>query len=302
MTNDQDVFPDHYTFAQRYGYEPLPEAMKLDFLSRDLRRELCNEIEALVGPLRSGAIYGYFSPAGEHLFRSTFGEYEVVPNRKVQATKCSQFMDKVEFVMMEVPCYGVLKFLEILVRHAQVHGLPASCKTLPKAIQGLLVKHSAAYRLVGDKGKRFWFYPCDSDAHAKAIAEAIETLENGGFEAARTHLRRAAEHINDGRHENAVAESIHAVESVARSIDPDASTTLTPALKSLQAKGLLTHPALRQSFEKLYGYTNDEQGIRHALIDSDQANVGVDESVFMFGACASFSGYLVRKYLSIKSA
>ena len=40
----------------------------------------------------------------------------------------------------------------------------------------------------------------------------------------------------------------------------------------------------------------DEQGIRHALSDNPQANVGQDEAVFMLGACASFSSYLARKH------
>ncbi len=42
MKGERNGFPDHYTFSQRYGHEPLPEAMKLESLSRDLRRELCD--------------------------------------------------------------------------------------------------------------------------------------------------------------------------------------------------------------------------------------------------------------------
>ena len=53
---------------------------------------------------------------------------------------------------------------------------------------------------------------------------------------------------------------------------------------------------VKQAFSKLYGYTSDEQGIRHALIDNPQANVGQDEAIFMLGACASFSSYLARKH------
>ena len=28
------------------------------------------------------------------------------------------------------------------------------------------------------------------------------------------------------------------------------------------------HPALRQAFNNLYGYTSDEEGIRHPLLDN----------------------------------
>ena len=44
------------------------------------------------------------------------------------------------------------------------------------------------------------------------------------------------------------------------------------------------------------GYTSDEQGIRHALIDQATADVGLDEAMFMFGACASFAAYLANKH------
>ena len=159
-------------------------------------------------------------------------------------------------------------------------------------------KNASAYRLDIDQ---CWFYPCESEEHAKAIMEALETLKNSDFRSAQKHLREATEFINKGQHGNAIRESIHAVESVAKKIEPN-SSTLAPALKSLQKRGLLNHNALRQSFENLYGYTSDEEGIRHALVSNDEANVGLDESVFMFGACTAFAGYLVRKYNSYKYA
>ena len=32
----------------------------------------------------------------------------------------------------------------------------------------------------------------------------------------------------------------------------------------------MLHPALKRAFSNLYGFTSDEQGIRHALIDNPQ--------------------------------
>ena len=39
---------------------------------------------------------------------------------------------------------------------------------------------------------------------------------------------------------------------------------------------MLKHPAIKAAFKKLYGYTSDEQGIRHPLLDQDSPNVGVE--------------------------
>ena len=116
------------------------------------------------------------------------------------------------------------------------------------------------------------------------------------MDGATAHLRQAAEHINARRYADSVADSIRAVESVARVIAPKASNTLGPALDSLEKAGLLKHAALKEAFKKLYGYTSGEQGIRHALLDKEVADVGLDEAVFMFGACASFAAYLVGKH------
>ena len=69
-------------------------------------------------------------------------------------------------------------------------------------------------------------------------------------------------------------------------------------LKNLGQQGISAHPALNEGFEKLYGYTSNEQGVRHALLDQGQSNVGQDEAVFMLGACASFASYLWRKHLA----
>ena len=113
---------------------------------------------------------------------------------------------------------------------------------------------------------------------------------------AEKHLRNAVKHINQQEFGDAIRESIHAAESVARVIDPNASQTLGPALNSLEKGGQLRHPALKEAFKKLYGYTSDEQGIRHALVDKDSPDVGLDEAMFMFGACASFAAYLVSKH------
>ena len=49
---------------------------------------------------------------------------------------------------------------------------------------------------------------------------------------------------------------------------------------------------------KLYGYTSDEQGVRHAFLDQESSRVGMDEAVYMLGACASFASFLWRKHKS----
>ena len=142
----------------------------------------------------------------------------------------------------------------------------------------------------------YQFFPRSNEAQGEATREAIKTIRDGGMEGAETHLRNAAAHINARQFGDSISNSIHAVESVARQIDPESSQTLYPALNSLEKVGLIRHWALKEAFSKLFKYTNDEQGIRHALIDKNSPDVDLDEAMFMFGACASFAAYLVNKH------
>ena len=129
----------------------------------------------------------------------------------------------------------------------------------------------------------------------RTVVDALRTLRQAGFNGSAAHLRVAAERIDAGDWAGSVRESIHAVESVARQLDPEAAQTLGPALDSLETRGVL-HPALKGAFSKLYGYASDEQGVRHALLDRANARVGQDEAVFMLGACAAFASFLWRRH------
>ena len=155
-------------------------------------------------------------------------------------------------------------------------------------------EQAAAYWL--DTSKRpYKFFPRSSMEQGYAVQQALKTIEEGNIPGASAHLRKAAEHINARQYADSIADSVHAVESVARQISPKEAKTLGPALDSLENADVIKHKALKEAFSKLYGYTNDEQGIRHPLLDKDSAEVGLDEAMFMFGACASFAAYLVNK-------
>ena len=52
---------------------------------------------------------------------------------------------------------------------------------------------------------------------------------------------------------------------------------------------------MKLAFVKLYGFTSDEKGIRHPLLDLPAANVDETDALFMIGACAAFVSYLINK-------
>ena len=125
--------------------------------------------------------------------------------------------------------------------------------------------------------------------------KSLNTLREVSLHASAEHLRKASECINRKDWAGSIRESIHAIESVARQIAPDKTDTLTQALNSIEKQRPL-HSNLKDGFKALYWYTSDEQGVRHPLLDREEASVGMDEAVFMLGACASFASYLWRKH------
>ena len=277
------------TFSQRFGYEPLPTPMQLEELSNDLRRDLFNELRSFL--LSISADGRYFESDGDRFIERVLGEFSKLPESKV-STQYSVVVGDFETIVLTGRFNEVLDFLEILIRDRCLDS------SLTHRIRDLFEEQAAAYWLDTSK-EPYGFVPRGSIAQGEATQRAIETLESEKMVGATAHLRQAAEHINGKQYADSIADSILAVESVACLIDPESHKTLGPALDALERKGLIKHPALKNAFKALYGYTNDEQGIRHSLLEKEQPEVGLDEALFMFGSCASFAAYLVSKHRNL---
>jgi hypothetical protein len=146
----------------------------------------------------------------------------------------------------------------------------------------------AAYRIVDDDT----IVPIGSEAEADTIERTFVDLANAEFHGARSHLRAAAEGLTAGQYSASVRESIHAVESVVRLIEPQ--NDFSKALAILEKKSGI-HGALKSGFTAIYGYTSDEKGIRHPLLDDPKAKADETDALFMIGACAAFVSYLINK-------
>lgn len=156
-------------------------------------------------------------------------------------------------------------------------------------MQCVLEVTRAAYRLV-DNGQTI--APISSPEDAATLNEAFTDLATMEFEGARAHLRKAAENLTAGNAADSIRESIHAVESVARVIG--GTNALSDSLKAIKVKHNL-HPALEKGFNSIYGFTSDENGIRHALLDDGTAKVDETDAMFMIGACSAFVSYLANR-------
>lgn len=290
MKSRQSDSTDDLTFSQRYGYAPLPEPMRLEEISAGLRREIWNAIRELI--LRNTLAPPFFEEKEKRFIERVLGRVLEKAEHEIDVSY-ENALNQFGEVTQNGPFHVVLELVETIANDGP------HAENFVNRVSESFKRHAAAYRL--DTSQRpYRFFPETSKEQGKAVRQAIETLRESGMKGADTHLRQAAEHIKAGKYGDSIADSIHAVESVAKKIDQRANKTLGSALNSLEKTGLLKHSALKEAFKKLYGYTSDEQGIRHALLEKSSPDVGLDEAMFMFGACASFAAYLVSKHRQSK--
>ena len=93
---------------------------------------------------------------------------------------------------------------------------------------------------------------------------------------------------------NSIKESISAVEALCRKITGKEKATLPECLKVIDDIKPM-HPAFKSALNKLYGYTSNESGIRHSLLEGDQVITKADARS-MLVLCSSFVNYLEKIY------
>ena len=96
---------------------------------------------------------------------------------------------------------------------------------------------------------------------------------------------------------NSIKESISAVESTCQMILNNRET-LGKALDKLKRSGIDIPESLENGFDKIYGYTNSEDGIRHAMMEIP--NLCEEDARFMLVACSAFTNFLLVKYEKTK--
>ena len=284
--NDEDL---KLTFSQRVGKAPLPEPMELEVLSENFRIRVWRLIADSIQD--AAWTYDIYESDGKNLSRvladfkcEVFEEWDDPANHR--PSRDSQFVMN---YCSNAEYHEVLTLIEFMFRHDKCpNGLRH--KLIDVFHQPPLV----AYHVLAIDGS-LTVVPRACLESGDATRKALEIVENTGPKGAKVHFQNAANNINAAEYADAIRESIHAVEAVARTIEPTAKT-LSGALKTLRNKGFLGHPAIGQAFEKLYAYTSDKKGIRHSMTDEGAADVGLDEAMFMFSACAAGAAYLSRKH------
>lgn len=199
--------------------------------------------------------------------------------------------------------YELYNFLEFVhkTHYFNFHHIPGSRiderkksqaeQRISLTVNKILEDEHSGYRFIANV-----LSPITNEIEVKSIEEAYSNLSAFGLEGSKKHIENALDLFSskpNPDYKNSIKESISAIESIAKIIGTSKSNGLSAALDALNAKVPL-HTSLKLGFEKIYGYTSDEGGIRHAMLEDNQ-NVGFDEAKYMLVACSAFASYLLSK-------
>lgn len=154
-------------------------------------------------------------------------------------------------------------------------------------INSVLTEENAAYRLIAGQ-----FALITNQEEIDAVTKATEN----SIDAVREHLKTAIMFLSDRKspdYRNSIKESISAVESLMKMLSGKKSATLSDGLKRIDEVVNL-HAALRMGFEKLYAYSSDEDGIRHAIFSDRKVTHG--DAKYFLVSCSAFINYILEKF------
>ena len=268
------------SFSQRYNLAPIKE-IQINDIDIVLFNRLWN---IFYNEECSFDILDTFCEPGviEYLldnFGLTYQYPNSAPEKNYNVEKLKRFLDDSEW-------YIIYDWLEKYIKYFESD---SDRNHLQTKINKVLIEEKAGYRMIEGL-----ITPITSELELSSLSKSMSTK----FEPVNTHLKKALELYSKREnpdYENSIKESISAVEAICCIITGTngVQATLGKALKKLKDAGVYIHPAMESAFSTLYGYTSDENGIRHGATDS--SNVEPEDAKFMLVSCSAFVNYLIEK-------
>ncbi len=272
-------------FSQREGFKPIKNVIQVKGIDEALLNGLWNALHVFYWD-RVTTHLVKDSEEIYHLFFTLWLDYFKKPIDTMQNTWQEAYKD-IRSYFFHCNWFEVYDFMEFIVNN-----YPSSSvnERFMDYCNSILEREVSGWRFIGEE-----IAPITSKEEIAEIEEALESTDS--LKPITTHLRTALDFLSDKKspdYRNSIKESISAVEAICRLITGSNKATLGKALRVIKDKMPL-HPALEQAFGKLYGYTSDEDGIRHSLLD--ESKLDFEDAKFMLVSCSAFINYLKLKAL-----
>lgn len=272
-------------FSRRNGF--YTKNIQLQYASDTLKRRIFATFYKQEFNLYDTLEWSKYTTGIENMMIEMGVTYEF-PNNSIVKKRNAEKLEK--YILNSDKWYTIYDFIE---RYLNMLDKNTSNK-MTQAFNNILEDEVSAYRILDRKA-----IPVINKTELNTIEEA----KNIKFESVNTHITKAISLYSDRRnpdYENSIKESISAVESLCCIITElnGSKATLGKAIKKLKDKGIHIHTAMETAFSSLYGYTSDENGIRHGGIDF--TNAPSEDAKYMLITCSAFINYLIEKLSKIE--
>jgi hypothetical protein len=191
-----------------------------------------------------------------------------------------------EYFLNQAEWYDVYNFLEFT---ANLYPTLDSVEWFIIACNSVFEEELSGYRFIGKQ-----IVQMTAKEEILEVEQALVSPVN----TVNLHLENAVRLMSNKTspdYRNSIKESISAVEAVCKLIANNQNATLGHALNIIEREGRITlNSDLKEAFTKLYHYTSDADGIRHALKE-ETVNATFAEAKFMMVSCSAFVNYLISK-------
>lgn len=273
-------------FSERHEYKSVRQAVQRESIDEALRNGLWNAVDLYFCSRIGVQWVSRIAGAQKVLLFKLWTEHFGLTWDAVSQELTTNVISSVRVHFFDCEWYEVYDLLEFLAEE-----LPdESSQGLVGYANEMLEREKSAYRFVGRQ-----IAEITSEQEIKAVEAALAESQPLGV--VRSHLERSLQLYKERPepdYRNSVKESISAVESLACLIAEAPNATLGQALDRIERHTRVEmHGALKRAFDVLYGYTSDEDGIRHKMLE--EGNVGRAEALYMLVACSAFVSYLISK-------
>ncbi|CZZ93190.1 TPA: AbiJ-NTD4 domain-containing protein [Enterobacter chengduensis] len=267
-------------FSQRYGHVVVEDIIQTNDLNQDSRVAIWNCLYT-----------GFFGNEDKFIpalrcARAVWREYlnraaDKEPSYSKDYPNAISLLTHIKTIILQDHWYRVYDLVEFIIGRT---GLSFDAASM---INKVFKKKNVGYTIIDDV-----VTPISNEVEVNSVQSSIDN----GTDSSRAHFDRALHLLTDREQpdfRNSIKESISAVESLCKKISGNDKGTLGDCLKTIEDKGHI-HPAMKRAFQQLYGYTSDQGGIRHALMD-DSEEPSLEEARYMLVICSAFSNYLISK-------
>jgi hypothetical protein len=271
-------------FSERVGIVSVDRALQMDFMSKDLRNSLWNELYSSL--LAWGETSSFFE-LWRAATQTIWVRFYKLPVDQIGNSAYNRNTD-LKQLFFEATYSGVYDVIEFV---ATLPLRPTFRKDFVDSCNKVLEEESSGYRFVD-----YLLVPITSKTELSSIQDALDaTSKVAKLKGVHIHLSEALKKISDRGnrdYRNSIKESISAVEAIADALTNSSVDKLGTALSALKTK-LGLHEALIKGFKSMYGYTSDDDGIRHFLMD--ESTCDIEDALYMLVSCSAFVNYLMAK-------